>query len=93
MPVQIDDDVQRHDELLEVIRKAPSEFSAIVSRRRKDFTKEFFVHLHTVAESYYENPTEQNGKIEFIHLHPMFYEILLNNELLNVDKELIAWIT
>ena len=93
MPVQIDDDVQRHDELLEVIRKAPSECSAIVSRRRKDFTKEFFVHLHTVAESYYENPTEQNGKIEFIHFHPMFYEILLNDELLNVDKELIAWIT
>lgn len=60
---QIDEDVQRHNELLEVIKGAPSEeISQIVSRRRKDFTKEFFMHLHTVAESYYENPTEQNGE-------------------------------
>ncbi|KAJ0085720.1 hypothetical protein Patl1_08457 [Pistacia atlantica] len=59
---QIDEDVQRHNELLEVIKGAPSEeISQIVSRRRKDFTKEFFMHLHTVAESYYENPTEQNA--------------------------------
>lgn len=60
---QIDEDVQRHNELLEVIKKAPSEeISQIVARRRKDFTKEFFMHLHSVAESYYENPTEQNGE-------------------------------
>ncbi|XP_031273045.1 uncharacterized protein At4g37920 isoform X2 [Pistacia vera] len=59
---EIDEDVQRHNELLEVIKGAPSEeISQIVSRRRKDFTKEFFMHLHTVAESYYENPTEQNA--------------------------------
>lgn len=59
---QIDDDVQRHNELLEVIKEAPDEISAIVARRRKDFTKEFFVHLHTVAESYYNEPSKQNGK-------------------------------
>lgn len=59
---QVDDDVQRHNELLEVIRRAPTEVSDIVARRRKDFTKEFFVHLHTVAESYYDDPTEQNGE-------------------------------
>nr|DAD40232.1 TPA_asm: hypothetical protein HUJ06_014555 [Nelumbo nucifera] len=58
---EIDEDVQRHNELLEIIRGAPSEISAVVARRRKDFTKEFFVHLHTVAESYYDNPTEQNA--------------------------------
>ncbi|KAL3504676.1 hypothetical protein ACH5RR_034517 [Cinchona calisaya] len=57
---EVDEDVQRHDELLEVTRRSPSEISEIVSKRRKDFTKEFFVHLHTVAESYYDNPTEQN---------------------------------
>ncbi|WOL04769.1 hypothetical protein Cni_G13491 [Canna indica] len=52
----IDDDVQRHDddELLQVIKEAPDEIDAIVAKRRKDFTKEFFVHLHTVAESYYD---------------------------------------
>ncbi|XP_022152543.1 uncharacterized protein At4g37920, chloroplastic [Momordica charantia] len=59
---EIDEDVQRHNELLEVVRAAaPSELGEIVSRRRKDFTKEFFVHLHTVAESYYDDPTEQNA--------------------------------
>ncbi|PQM41504.1 uncharacterized protein Pyn_20655 [Prunus yedoensis var. nudiflora] len=58
---EIDEDVQRHNELLKVVRGAPSEISEIVSRRRKDFTQEFFVHVHTVAESYYDNPTEQNG--------------------------------
>lgn len=57
---EIDDDVQRHNELLEVIKEAPDEISAIVARRRKDFTKEFFVHLHTVAESYYNEPSKQN---------------------------------
>ncbi|KAK6115452.1 hypothetical protein DH2020_007721 [Rehmannia glutinosa] len=57
---EIDEDIQRHNELLNAIRKSPSEVGEIVARRRKDFTKEFFVHLHTVAESYYDNPTEQN---------------------------------
>ncbi|MBA0808372.1 hypothetical protein Gohar_024115 [Gossypium harknessii] len=58
---EIDEDVQRHNELLEVIKGSPSEISEIVARRRKDFTKEFFMHIHTVAESYYDNPTEQNA--------------------------------
>jgi hypothetical protein len=43
---------------------SPSEISEVVARRCKDFTKEFFVHLHTVAESYYDNPTEQDGENE-----------------------------
>ncbi|XP_022990574.1 uncharacterized protein At4g37920-like [Cucurbita maxima] len=59
---EIDEDVQRHNELLEVLRgAAPSELGEIISRRRKDFTKEFFVHLHTVTESYYDDPTEQDA--------------------------------
>ncbi|XP_054798597.1 uncharacterized protein At4g37920 isoform X2 [Prosopis cineraria] len=57
---EIDEDVQRHNELLQVIRESSTEITEIISRRRKDFTKEFFVHLHTVAESYYDNPKEQN---------------------------------
>lgn len=57
---EVDEDIQRHNELLKVVKAAPSEIGDIVSRRRKDFTEEFFVHLHTVAESYYDNPTEQN---------------------------------
>lgn len=62
---QVDEDVQRHNELLKVVRGAPSDISDIVARRRKDFTKEFFVHLHTVSESYYENLEEQNGEVGF----------------------------
>ncbi|KAL2231974.1 UNVERIFIED_CONTAM: hypothetical protein Sindi_1377400 [Sesamum indicum] len=57
----IDEDIKRHNELLDAIRKSPSEVGQIVARHRKDFTKEFFAHLHTVAESYYDNPTEQNA--------------------------------
>jgi hypothetical protein len=63
--LQIDEDVQRHNELLKVVRGAPSDISDIVAKRRKDFTKEFFVHLHTVSESYFENLEEQNCEILF----------------------------
>lgn len=59
---QVDEDVQRHNELLQVVKNAPSEIGDIVARRRKDFTKEFFMHLHAVAESYYDNEVEQNCK-------------------------------
>ncbi|KAF5450823.1 hypothetical protein F2P56_031142 [Juglans regia] len=58
---EVDEDVQRHNELLQVIRQSSSKISEVVARRRKDFTKEFFVHLHTVAESYHNNPTEQDA--------------------------------
>ncbi|KAI7727645.1 hypothetical protein M8C21_003436 [Ambrosia artemisiifolia] len=57
---EVDEDVQRHDELLQVVKNAPSEIGDIVARRRKDFTKEFFMHLHAVAESYHDNEVEQN---------------------------------
>ncbi|KMT07854.1 hypothetical protein BVRB_6g145520 [Beta vulgaris subsp. vulgaris] len=61
---EIDEDVQRHNELIEVVRGAPEEIGEVVARRRKDFTKEFFVHLHTVAESYHDNPAEQNAVVK-----------------------------
>ncbi|WCJ44554.1 hypothetical protein M5689_025213 [Euphorbia peplus] len=58
---EIDGDVQRHNELLDVIRKAPAEMNQVIARRRKDFTKEFFVHVYTVAQSYQDSPAEQNA--------------------------------
>lgn len=58
---EIDEDIQRHNELLGMLRDSPSQVDEIVARRRKDFTKEFFVHVHTVAESFYDNTTEQNA--------------------------------
>lgn len=94
--IQIDEDMQRHNELLEVIKASPSEISEIVARRRKDFTKEFFVHLHTVAESYYDNPTEQNGKTErddfFLKkktfLDDYFYEFLVDASLYYMPEKI-----
>lgn len=56
--------MQRHNELIETIKQTPSEISDIVSRSRKDFTEEFFLHLHTVAESYNDNPKAQSGETE-----------------------------
>ncbi|CAN0900755.1 Uncharacterized protein At4g37920 [Linum grandiflorum] len=61
---EVDEDVQRHNELLAAIRKAPSELSEIVARRRKDFTEEFFVHLFAVAQSYSHDKAEQNAALE-----------------------------
>lgn len=57
---EVDEDVKRHNELLQVLKNTPSEIGDIVARRRKDFTKEFFMHLHAVAESYHDNEVEQN---------------------------------
>ncbi|KAJ4788776.1 endoribonuclease E-like protein [Rhynchospora pubera] len=59
----VDDDVKRHNELIEVIKRDPLEIMAIVARRRKDFTVEFFVHVRDVAESYYENLEERDELI------------------------------
>lgn len=63
---EIDEDVQRHSELLEAVRAAPSKIDAIVKRRRKDFTTEFFQHVCSVASSYYENPKRQDELIELV---------------------------
>ncbi|MQM14386.1 hypothetical protein Taro_047315 [Colocasia esculenta] len=80
---EIDEDVQRHNELLEAIKVTPSEISGIVARRRKDFTKEFFEHLHAVAESYYEDPEEQNGK-------SVAYSHAITNIMLQLEFQLQA---
>ncbi|XP_058752539.1 uncharacterized protein At4g37920-like [Vicia villosa] len=57
---EINEDVQRHNDLLDVIRKDLSEISNIVSKRRKDFTNEFFEHLYAVTESYRDDAEKQN---------------------------------
>ncbi|XP_068477680.1 pentatricopeptide repeat-containing protein At4g18520, chloroplastic-like isoform X1 [Phaseolus vulgaris] len=57
---EIDEELQRHNELILMIKDNPSEISEIVSRSRRDFTKEFFMHLHTIAESSVDNIETQN---------------------------------
>ncbi|CAK9184920.1 unnamed protein product, partial [Ilex paraguariensis] len=71
----------KDNELLKVIRETPSEISEVVSRCRKDFTEEFFAHLHTVAESYYDNPEEQEQNDDaslFKCAAPNYSKLLVN---------------
>uniref|UniRef100_A0A0D9VF05 Uncharacterized protein n=1 Tax=Leersia perrieri TaxID=77586 RepID=A0A0D9VF05_9ORYZ len=57
---EIDEDVQRHNELLEAVKSTSSDkIGAVVAKRRKDFTVEFFNHLYYVAESYHDDPEKQ----------------------------------
>lgn len=48
---KIDDEIERHTQLLEEIRDSPLDLNAIVSKRRKDFTGEFFRHLTLLSET------------------------------------------
>ncbi|KAE8821762.1 hypothetical protein D1007_00170 [Hordeum vulgare] len=57
---EVDEDVQRHNELFEVVKSTPSDkIGDVVAKRRKDFTVEFFNHLYYVAESYQDDPDKQ----------------------------------
>ncbi|TQD78456.1 hypothetical protein C1H46_035996 [Malus baccata] len=49
---KIDDEMERHNELLNEIQDNPTDVNAIVARRRKDFTEEFFRHLNLLSEIY-----------------------------------------
>ncbi|KAF6992704.1 hypothetical protein CFC21_009672 [Triticum aestivum] len=57
---EVDEDVQRHNELFELVKSTPSgKIGDVVAKRRKDFTVEFFNHLYYVAESYKDDPAKQ----------------------------------
>lgn len=49
---KIDDEMERHTELLKEVQSSPMDVNAIVVRRRKDFTGEFFRHLSLLSETY-----------------------------------------
>ncbi|ONI02601.1 hypothetical protein PRUPE_6G209500 [Prunus persica] len=49
---KIDDEMERHSELLKEIQDNPTDVNAIVARRRKDFTEEFFRHVNLLSEVY-----------------------------------------
>jgi hypothetical protein len=79
---EIDDDVQRHNELFMVIKSSPQNINEVVAKRRKDFTKEFFTHVYTVAQSYHDDPDERNdveniGKLCLVAVHS--YDALSEN--------------
>ncbi|KAL6994735.1 hypothetical protein U1Q18_045269 [Sarracenia purpurea var. burkii] len=47
---KIDDEMERHSELLKEVQDNPTDVNAIVTRRRKDFTEEFFRYLTLLSE-------------------------------------------
>ncbi|KAB1211145.1 hypothetical protein CJ030_MR6G018131 [Morella rubra] len=49
---KIDDEMEGHSELLKEIQDSPTDINAIVARRRKDFTGEFFSYLNLLSETY-----------------------------------------
>ncbi|KAL4577559.1 hypothetical protein LXL04_013668 [Taraxacum kok-saghyz] len=48
---KLDDEMERHSELLKQIEDSPMDINAIVTKRRKDFTGEFFRYLTVVQET------------------------------------------
>lgn len=52
MTVQVDEEMERHSELLREVQDSPTDIGAVVARRRKDFTGEFFSYLTTLSEMY-----------------------------------------
>ncbi|KAH7684130.1 hypothetical protein IHE45_05G225900 [Dioscorea alata] len=49
---KIDDEIERHMDLLKEIQDNPLDINAVVARRRKDFTGEFFHHLTALSDTY-----------------------------------------
>ena len=59
--MQIDEDMEKHDELLKEIQSNPTDLDAIVAKRRKDFTGDFFRYLALLSETY-DNLEDRDGK-------------------------------
>lgn len=60
MRLQIDEEMERHTELLKEIQDSPTDLNVVVAKRRKDFTDEFFRHLTLLSETY-DSLEDQDG--------------------------------
>ncbi|CAI9272426.1 unnamed protein product [Lactuca saligna] len=49
---KVDEEMEKHSELLKQIEDSPMDINAIVTKRRKDFTGEFFRYLTVVQETH-----------------------------------------
>ncbi|KAJ4840428.1 hypothetical protein Tsubulata_009269 [Turnera subulata] len=58
---RIDSEMEKHHELLTEIQGSPTDLNAIVTRRRKDFTGEFFRYLNLVSETYDDTMESRDG--------------------------------
>lgn len=66
--MQIDDEMEGHSELLKEIQDSPTDINAIVARRRKDFTGEFFSYLDLVAQTY-DSLEDRDGNLLSLDEH------------------------
>ncbi|KMT06951.1 hypothetical protein BVRB_6g152860 [Beta vulgaris subsp. vulgaris] len=57
---KIDDEIERHSELLKEIEDNPTDINAIVAKRRRDFNGEFFRHL-TLLKQNYDSLEDRDG--------------------------------
>lgn len=62
---EVDDDMERHNELLTYVKKHWLELDAVVARRRKDFTSDFFHHLELLCQARYDQPEEADELAKF----------------------------
>ncbi|CAO2828716.1 unnamed protein product [Amaranthus hypochondriacus] len=57
---KIDDEMERHTDLLKEIEDNPTDINAIVAKRRRDFNGEFFRHL-TFLQQTYDSLEDRDG--------------------------------
>ncbi|MCO5547965.1 hypothetical protein L7F22_001420 [Adiantum nelumboides] len=60
IPFQVDDDMERHNELFAFVKENEQDIDKVVSRRRRDFTMDFFQHLELIYQANFEQPNQQN---------------------------------
>lgn len=78
--MQIDDEMEGHSELLKEIQDSPTDINAIVARRRKDFTGEFFRYLTLLSETY-DSLEDHDGNFlyfdEFIEMNGQLTQLYI----------------
>ena len=78
--MQIDDEMEGHSELLKEIQDSPTDINAIVARRRKDFTGEFFRYLTLLSETY-DSLEDHDGNFlyfdEFIEMNGQLAQLYI----------------
>lgn len=51
---EVDDDMERHNELLAYVKEHEFELDTVIANRRKDFTNDFFQHLELLCQAAYD---------------------------------------
>lgn len=68
LKLQIDDEIERHMDLLREIQDNPLDINAVVARRRKDFTGEFFYQLTALSDTYDSLEDRDCKKVKFFSM-------------------------